>query len=187
MRMDKNKVGMFAFLGSEGVFFIFLIIAYVYLHSTTTQGPNAAQTLNPLTAGIYTLFLLASSLTVWAAGRDMRRSHSFRAGLWLLLSIILGVIFLLGQGSEWARLIRGNVVISTNGFTTGFFTLTGFHGLHVTIGLLALAIVLILAWSGRIRGPGSSALEALSIYWHFVDAVWIVIFATIYLSVVIHV
>ncbi len=180
--MDKNKVGMIAFLSSEAFFFIFLIIAYVYLHGKTTQGPDAQNVLDPLTTGIYTIFLLASSLTVWVAGRNMQRSHRFRTGLWLLLTIILGIIFLLGQSREWSRLIGQNVVISTDGFTTGFFTLTDFHGAHVTIGLLALAIVLVLAWSGRIRGPNSSALETISIYWHFVDAVWIVIFATIYLA-----
>ncbi len=183
--MDKNKVGMIAFLSSEAFFFIFLIVAYVYLHVNTRQGPNAAQVLDPLTTGIYTLFLLASSLTIWVAGRDMQRSRRFRTGLWLLLTIILGIIFLLGQGREWSRLIGQHVVISTDGFTTGFFTLTGFHGAHVTIGLLALAIVLILAWSGRIRGPYSSAFETISIYWHFVDAVWIVIFCTIYLAALI--
>ncbi len=181
--IEKNKLGMALFLASEAMFFILLILAYIVLHGQVGQGPSAAQMLDPLTTGIYSLFLIASSFTVWLAGRSMaRRSRS--AWLWLLVTVVLGIIFLVGQGREWTRLFSRGVLVSTNEFGTTFFTLTGFHGLHVTIGLIALAVLLGLTAGGRLRGPRSAALEAISLYWHFVDGVWIVIFAVVYLTTV---
>jgi heme/copper-type cytochrome/quinol oxidase subunit 3 len=101
--------------------------------------------------------------------------------LWLLVTVVLGAVFLIGQGWEYLRLIGENVTISRNLFGSTFFTLTGFHGLHVFSGLVALAILCGLAAAGWFAGPHSIALETVGWYWHFVDVVWIVIFSIIYL------
>ncbi len=184
--MERNRLGVAVFLLSEVAFFIFLILAYVYLHNRVTQGPTPAQALDPASAAIYTIFLLASSLTVWLAGRSLRR-HRTLAWFWLAATVVLGLIFLIGQGREWRRLYKEHIYVSTNVFGTSFFTLTGFHGLHVLMGLIALTILLGLVGAGRIRGPNSAALESVSIYWHFVDVVWIVIFTVIYVTVALRV
>jgi heme/copper-type cytochrome/quinol oxidase subunit 3 len=192
--MDKNRIGMLAFIGSEATFFILLIIAFIYFRWSAPSaggGANAANTgsalLDPLTTGIYSLFLFASSGTVWLAGRSLKRGRVVAATLWLAATVVLGVIFLIGQGREWARLIAGGTLPSTDEFGTTFFTLTGFHGLHVMVGLLML---LILAGFGLARmlnparrGPAANSLETISLYWHFVDVVWIVIFAIVYLTI----
>ncbi len=95
---------------------------------------------------------------------------------------MLGIIFLFGQGLEWANLIDQGITVSVNTFGTTFFTMAGFHGLHVLIGLIGLAILLGMAARGGFRSQESPAFTALSYYWHFVDAVWVVIFSVVYLT-----
>jgi heme/copper-type cytochrome/quinol oxidase subunit 3 len=179
--MEKTKLGMITFLASEAFFFGALILAYIYYNAGPITGPTAASSLDPLTAGIFTLCLIASSGTFWLAERNMAQRNQSGVRLWLLATVVLGLIFLLGQGREYLHLIGENVTISRNLFGTTFFTLTGFHGLHVFSGLVALAILSGLALAGAFRGPHSIAVETIGIYWHFVDVVWIIIFAIIYL------
>lgn len=105
--------------------------------------------------------------------------------MWLALTIFLGLFFLFGQGTEYLKLYKLNFTISKNVFGSAFFTLTGFHGLHVLIGLIVLSIVLMMQLSGRFRTIENTALSTASIYWHFVDAVWIVVFSVVYLGVLI--
>ena len=131
--------------------------------------------------GIYTICLLASSVTIWWAGHSLKRGNQTMVRLALLATVILGAIFLFGQGQEYARLLGENVTVSRNLFGSTFFTLTGFHGFHGFMGLVAITILFGLAIGGWFRGPHSVALEAISLYWHFVDVIWIVIFATVYL------
>jgi heme/copper-type cytochrome/quinol oxidase subunit 3 len=178
---DRNRLGMLLFIASEAVFFALLISAYVYYQSVTFPGPNASNSLDPGLTAIYTVFLLASSVTAWAAGKSLE--HGSRRGLigWLILTIVLGGIFLFGQGREYLHLLSQNISIDRNLFGTTFFTLTGFHGLHVLVGLIAIAILALLGWRGAFKGPKSGAVEAISMYWHFVDVVWIVLFSLIYL------
>jgi heme/copper-type cytochrome/quinol oxidase subunit 3 len=179
--MNKNKVLVSFFIVSESIFFLMLILAYVNFHRSVTDGPTAASSLNPVKTGIFSLFLLASSLTVWLAGKSLNCKNHFMFRIWLLLTILLGLIFLFGQGLEWIGLIKQNITISRNVFGTTFFTLTGFHGFHVTIGLIMLMIVLGLAIAGDFKGPESTAVESVSLYWHFIDGVWVVVFSVIYL------
>jgi heme/copper-type cytochrome/quinol oxidase subunit 3 len=101
--------------------------------------------------------------------------------VWILATIILGATFIYGQGLEWKGLIDKNITISRNVFGTTFFTLTGFHGFHVCAGLIMLTLLLGLSLAGDFKGPKSDAVECISIYWHFVDGVWIVVFSVIYL------
>ncbi len=178
--VEKNKLGVGLFLLSEANFFLLLIFAYAYYHAFGGgHGPSAASSLNPGRAGTYTVSLLLSSATMWQAGRCLARRRLL--SLWLFATVVLGAVFLLGQAREYAGLIGRNVTISRDLFGTTFFTLTGFHGLHVFVGLCALATLLGLAVGGRLTDRQSVALEAVGMYWHFVDGVWVVIFAVVYL------
>jgi heme/copper-type cytochrome/quinol oxidase subunit 3 len=103
------------------------------------------------------------------------------AAVGLLTTFALGAVFLVGQGLEYAALLRSDVTISRDLFGTTFFTLTGFHGLHVFIGLLMISLLTGITLRGRRGQPRPGAVEAVSIYWHFVDAVWVVIFSVVYL------
>jgi len=178
---DANRFAMALFLISEGAFFAFLIIAYLYFHGVVNAGPNAANSLHPLTTGIYTAFLLASSFTMWRAEKCHSRNQPLRFCLWLLATIGFGVIFMFGQSREYIGLYRGNVTVSRNVFGTSFFTLTGFHGLHVIMGLIALFLLFVVSLFDSLESSGSSAVRTIALYWHFVDWVWLIIFSVVYL------
>ena len=175
------ELGMLAFIGSEAVFFVILIIAYGYYHEAAHTGTVAARVLDPARAGVNTLFLLASSGTMWLAGKSLPRGNTTGLLRWIAATIVLGAVFLFGQAREWAALIGRNVTISRDLFGTTFFTLTGFHGLHVFLGLLLLLMLFGLGLRGQFKAPRSAGLEVVGIYWHFVDAVWIVVYSVIYL------
>jgi heme/copper-type cytochrome/quinol oxidase subunit 3 len=179
--LERNKLGMLLFLGSEVAFFGALILAYVYYYRAYADGPNAVTHLNALLTGIFTICLLLSSLTLWRAQKSAE--HDNRAGLraWLLATFVLGAIFLAGQAWEYALLLREGVTISRNLFATTFFTLTGMHGLHVFSGLVALLILFGLALAGSLTPRRSVAVATVELYWHFVDVVWIIIFGIVYL------
>jgi heme/copper-type cytochrome/quinol oxidase subunit 3 len=179
--IEKNKLGMALFLGSETFFFAVLILAYITYRGSADGGPTAADSLDVASAGIFTIFLLASSVTLWLAERSLARERHAGMRRWLLATVVLGAIFLVGQGWEYARLIEDNVTIGRNLFGSTFFTLTGFHGFHVFSGLVALATLFGLAQAGWFNRPHSVAIETVGWYWHFVDVVWVVIFTIIYL------
>ena len=178
---DKNKMAVGLFILSEAVFFLLLVIAYITYHVGTRSGPTAAQTLDFHAGIFFSLFLFTSSLTMWRADVNVRYKRRSRVALWLALTIILGAVFLFGQLREYNGLLHRDVTISRDLFGTTFFTLTGFHGLHVFTGLILLVIMLSLALFGRRAEPKASAVGAIGYYWHFVDAVWVVIFTVVYL------
>lgn len=179
--MERNKMGMLLFIVSEAVFFILLISTYIFYHREGGEGPTAANSLDLVKTSIFTAALLASSVTMHFAVSSAKARKHRGLGLWLLATIALGTIFLVGQGAEYLGLIRENVTISRNLFGTTFFTLTGFHGLHVFIGLVMLVILLGLALNRRGHPLKAPAVEVISLYWHFVDVVWIAVFSVIYL------
>lgn len=179
--MEKNKLGMILFVLSEAVFFLMLIAAYIFYHRTGGEGPTAANSLDPIKSGLFSVALLSSSVTMWRSNVCARKGDRPGVAIWLAATIGLGTIFLLGQGSEYIHLLGAHVTISKNLFGTTFFTLTGFHGFHVLVGLIMLLIMFAMAWGGNGREPGAPALEVIAIYWHFVDAVWVVIFSIVYL------
>jgi heme/copper-type cytochrome/quinol oxidase subunit 3 len=180
--MEKNKLAMLFFISSEAIFFILLILAYMILHNNVLAGqPTAVSSLDPLKTGFFSLFLFASSFTIWRAEKSLQKGNG-RFSRWLAATILLGIIFLFGQGLEWVNLIGQGITVSVNTFGTTFFTMTGFHGLHVIVGLIGLTILLGMAARGGFRDPESSAFASLSYYWHFVDAVWVVIFGVVYLT-----
>jgi heme/copper-type cytochrome/quinol oxidase subunit 3 len=178
---DSNRFAMALFLISEGSFFAFLIVAYVYFHGAMKSGPNATDSLHPLTTGIYTAFLLGSSFTMRRAEKCHSRDQVFKFTLWLSATIVCGAVFMVGQSREYLGLYRENITVSRNIFGTSFFTLTGFHGLHVLIGWIALLLLLAVSLSGSVKEPGGSAVRTIALYWHFVDWVWVIIFSVVYL------
>jgi cytochrome c oxidase subunit I len=181
---DKSIVAVWSFIASEAGFFLILVIAYVFFSvqgGPAPAGPSAASVLDVQKTGAFTACLLASSFTLWMAERSLERRAEAAAARWLFVTIALGVVFLVGQGSEYVGLFHRGVGVATNLFTTTFFTLTGFHGLHVTGGLFALGIVLALLLAGDFRRRRSSLLRAVGLYWHFVDVVWLVVFSVVYL------
>ena len=180
--MNKNKILMFFFVGSEAFFFLGLIISYVYYSHPGGHISPTAKYLDIEKTSIFTIFLLASSLTIWLAGRNLIKKKTKALTAWLVATIVLGAAFLIGQSIEYAGLFALNVTISKNVFGSSFFTLTGFHGLHVLLGLIMLSILLGMIILGKFKSLESTALESGSIYWHFVDVVWIVVFSVVYIG-----
>src|SRR5262249_40655327 len=133
---DKNKTGMLAFIFSEAGFFMTLLLAYLFFYVHPQPGPTPKELDVPRTL-VFSVCLFASSLTVWRCEVAMGKRQRSRMLGWLALTIVLGGIFLIGQGTEYWKLFQTGVDVSTNLFSTTFFTLTGFHGLHVLLGLIA--------------------------------------------------
>lgn len=175
---SRAVLGMILFVASESIFFLLLLLAYVNFHKST--GAIASSMLDPVKTGLFSLALFASSFTLWLAERS-RKKESASIRVWLFVTIILGAIFLSGQALEYSNLLKHNVTISRDLFGSSFFTLTGFHGFHVLIGLILLAVLLGLALFGRKQEPALPGVQSIAVYWHFVDAVWLVIFSVVYL------
>jgi heme/copper-type cytochrome/quinol oxidase subunit 3 len=173
--MNKHKVLMTFFLASEALFFIALIIAYVYY----THGSSTAKYLDINRTAIFTFALILSSVTMHIAGLELEKGK--RNIGWLVFTIILGIVFLIGQGTEYARLYSLNITLNQNLFGSSFFTLTGFHGLHVLLGLTVLSVMAVMIYSGSFKKVELSAFKSATMYWHFVDGVWIVVFSVVYL------
>lgn len=176
----KTLLATLIFVSSEAIFFACLIAAYVYYATSSPLGPNAQKVLDPLKTGFYTACLLSSSLTVFLAERAQRNR---KPGLsrWLAATMGLGAIFLYGEMHEYHKLLNENVTISRNLFGSTYYTLTGFHALHVTMGLILLGIMLVISLKKKMFKPQQSALECISYYWHFVDVVWVAVFSVVYL------
>lgn len=179
--MGKAELGILAFLGTEAIFFGLLILSYIYFRATDNSAPNA-KVLEPnfFRTLIFSLCLFASSATVVFAERALKRGNRRGLIIWLLVTVLLGAIFLSGQVWEYTDLFKENIYPSRNTFGTSFFTMTGFHGLHVFGGLVMLSILTGLATIGDFKGPHSAAVTCVSWYWHFVDMVWVVIFSLVY-------
>jgi len=178
--VDKNKAGILTFILSEDGFFATLLLAYLYFYAHPQPGPTPRELDVPRTL-IFSVCLFASSLTFWRSEIAMRKRQRGSMLGWLALTVALGGIFLVGQGTEYWKLFQTGVDVSTNLFATTFFTLTGFHGLHVLLGLVALLIFLWLAWRGDFASGGEPAFEAAGYYWHFVDVVWVFVLLTVYI------
>lgn len=175
----RGKVGMACLIFAESAIFTIFVVAYLYYIGKSLSGPTPGEVLE--TPIFYTICLLSSSLTIHFAAKFLRNGkRGVFLGLWFL-TIILGALFLFGTGQEWHRLIHEHgLTISTNLFGTTYYSLVGLHGFHVTAGLLMLVIVLFFGFLGRVGPEQSARVEVLSMYWHFVDAVWVVVFTVVY-------
>jgi heme/copper-type cytochrome/quinol oxidase subunit 3 len=174
---EKSVVAVSAFIVSETAFFVVLILSYVFFNISTKA---AAAALDVKTTGLFTACLLASSLTLHLAERSLARDKGAAFRVWMLATLLLGGIFMGGQANEYRKLLDRGISVDSSLFASTFFTLTGFHGLHVTLGLLALGILAGLGFAGDFRGKPSRALQAVGLYWHFVDVVWVVVFSIVY-------
>jgi heme/copper-type cytochrome/quinol oxidase subunit 3 len=219
MKQSENKTMMQTVVFTETFFFLCLIMSYIYMAYSAGFEPHELNRLDIRTSGIYTAALIASSFTLHLAERGYGRGNTRALKTWLIITLILGAIFLIGQGREYIRLIEQKVTLEGSVFGASFFTLTGFHGFHVFVGLVILSIMLALTFLGDFNpapAPGphagpipapadptgqpdpapagppgqptaptpprhtNGALNAVAIYWHFVDIVWIVVFTVVY-------
>jgi cytochrome c oxidase subunit 3 len=175
----RGQVGMFALIAAESAIFTIFVVAYLFYIGKSLSGPMPSEVLSPPI--LYTICLLSSSLTIHLAARSLRRGAVASFGAWWLLTILLGATFLYGTASEWHRLIyKDGLTITANLFGTTYYSLVGLHGFHVIVGLLALSSVMAFTVFGAVRQEHAERIDVLSLYWHFVDAVWVVVFTAVY-------
>src|SRR6516162_10187453 len=175
----RGKVAMACLIFAESAIFTIFVVAYLFYVGKSLTGPTPREVL--VTPIFYTVCLFSSSLTIHLAGKLLERGkRGAFLTLWLL-TIVLGALFLYGTGQEWHRLIyEHGLTISTNLFGTTYYSLVGLHAFHVTAGLAMLSIVLLLGLVGRVGPERSARIDVLSLYWHFVDTVWVVVFIVVY-------
>jgi cytochrome c oxidase subunit 3/cytochrome o ubiquinol oxidase subunit 3 len=176
---SRGRAGMLALIITESVFFSIFVTAYVFYIGKSLNPPYPRDVLSyPL---FNTICLLSSSVTIALAAHALRRGTIKRFAVLWFVTLALGVEFLIGTGREWHRLIyQVGLTIRTNLFGTTYYSLVGLHALHVTIGAGAIALVMVLTWRGAVTQQHAERIELLSWYWHFVDAVWVVVFLTVY-------
>lgn len=175
---SRRKVAVACLILSETAMFSIFAVAYLFYIGKSLTGPFPADVLE--TPIVSTICLLASSLTIMIAERAFKRESVGGFRLWWAITILLAAIFLASTAAEWKRLIAGHLTISTNLFGTTFYSLVGLHASHVIVGFTLLTLVLILSLKGSIRRADGERIEMLSWYWHFVDAVWVVVFTVVY-------
>ena len=175
----RGKVGMACLIFGESAIFTIFVVAYLFYIGKSLTGPTPREVLE--TPIFYTICLLSSSLTIHFASRFLERGRRGAFLLLWLLTITLGALFLYGTGVEWHRLIyEHGLTISTNLFGTTYYSLVGLHASHVIVGLTMLSIVLLFGLAGRVGPEHAARVNVLSMYWHFVDVVWIVVFTVVY-------
>ena len=175
---SRGRVGMYCLIAAEAAIFTIFVVAYIFYIGKSGSGPKPKDVLHaPI---FFTICLLASSLTIHLAVRKLALGNAGAFARWWLLTIVLGGAFLFGTASEWNHLIHEGLTISTNLFGTTYYSLVGLHAFHVTMGLLALMLVAAFCFAARLRPEHAERLEVLSMYWHFVDAVWVVVFTIVY-------
>ena len=176
----RGRVGMFCLIIAESAMFTIFVVAYIFYIGKSLYGPQPKDVLEfPLFA---TICLLSSSLTIHLAVSALRKSNFGAFKIWWFLTIALGAIFLVETGREWHYLIfEKGLTISTNLFGTTYYSLVGLHAFHVTVGLVGLAIGLLLALFGDVKQEHAERADVFSLYWHFVDVVWIVVFTVVYI------
>src|SRR5438045_1364113 len=175
----RGIVGMACLILAESSIFIIFVVAYIYYIGKSLSGPTPREVLELPILG--TICLLSSSVTVHFAVSGLRRNNVRACTLWLAGTVLLGAMFLMTTAQEWYHLIHDfGLTIRTNLFGTTFYSLVGLHASHVAVGLIMLTVALALLLSGRVQEKHAERLEVLSLYWHFVDGVWVVVFLVVY-------
>jgi cytochrome c oxidase subunit 3/cytochrome o ubiquinol oxidase subunit 3 len=177
---SRGTVGMACLILAESAVFIIFVVAYIFYLGKSISGPSPRDVLElPIPS---TICLLSSSLTVYFSVAALRKNQVRLCSLWLAATVLLGGVFLASTAREWYQLIyKDGLTIRTNLFGTTFYSLVGLHATHVIVGLLMLTLALAFGLLGRMRERHAERLEILSLYWHFVDAVWVVVFTVVYL------
>ncbi len=179
--VDNRKLAIWTFIASEVMFFTGLIVTYMVMRGRSTTGPYPAEVLSVPLVAINTFVLLGSSFTMVTALSAIERGDTRGLRRWLSATAVLGLLFLSGQAFEFISLAREGASLSSNLFGATFFTLTGFHGMHVLVGVIWIMFVLARAFRGGVTQDNHLAVELVGLYWHFVDIVWIIIFTIVYL------
>jgi cytochrome c oxidase subunit 3/cytochrome o ubiquinol oxidase subunit 3 len=175
---SAGRVGMFGLIAAESAIFVIVIVAYAFYIGKTTSGPTPSILSAPI---FISICLLSSSATMELAIRGLRRGNARAFTAWWLVTFALGAIFLAGTGIEWRHLIVDEgLTIHTNLFGTTYYSLVGLHAFHVTVGLILIATVGVFGALNKVTREHTSKVEVLSLYWHFVDSVWVVVFTLVY-------
>lgn len=176
---SRGIVGMACLIVAEAAIFLIFIVAYIYYLGKSVTGPTPHDVLDlPIFTSVC---LLSSSLTVHLAVSALHHGKRSLCSLWLAATVLLGGIFLAGTAHEWYQLIyRDGLTIRTNLFGTTFYSLVGLHATHVVVGLIMLLLALFFSLTGSMTSKDTGRLEVLSLYWHFVDTVWVVVFTVVY-------
>lgn len=177
---SRGVVGIACLIAAESAVFIIFVVAYIFYLGKSISGPSPRDVLEIPIVG--TICLLSSSLTVYLAVGALKMNKVRLCAVWLAVTVLLGSIFLAGTAREWYQLIyKDGLTIRTNLFGTTFYSLVGLHATHVVVGLIMLTLALVFALFGRVRETHAERLDVLSLYWHFVDAVWVVVFTVVYI------
>jgi cytochrome c oxidase subunit 3 len=176
---NRGTVGMVCLIVAEAAIFMIFFVSYIFYLGKSLTGPYPAQVLElPIFS---TICLLSSSFTVHFAVSSLRRNKRRNCTIGLAATVLLGSLFLLETAHEWYHLIHDDgLTIRTNLFGTTFYSLVGLHATHVLVGLIMLSIALGSSLGGRMKEAHSERLEVLSLYWHFVDAIWVAVFLVVY-------
>ena len=181
--LPNRKLLMWAFIGSECMLFGSLIITYLVYRGRSLVGPYPEDLLNIPFITVTTFVLLMSSLMMVLALAAVQRNDMRQGKLWILMTALLGLVFLAGQVYEFTHFVHEGLGLTTNLFGASFFLLTGTHGAHVAVGVIWLLTLFVMALRGRLSSADAETVEITGLYWHFVDVVWIVLFTVIYLLV----
>jgi len=178
--ISNTKLGMWLFLASECLLFGGLITTYL-LYKNPLEGPTPHEIYDIPFTSTSSFVLLMSSLTMVLAVSAIERAEHQRMRVWLTATALLGGTFIAGQIYEFTVFVREGLGFTTSRFSSAFYTLTGFHGVHVTVGIIMLVSLIVLSLRGKLPEHRSETVEIVGLYWHFVDVVWVVIFAIVYL------
>ena len=179
--LDNRKLLMWLFLASDCLFFGSFIAAYLLYRGRSVVGPYPEDLFDIPFTSVSAFILLMSSVTMVLALAAIQRGNVRNMRIWLFTTAMLGTLFIAGQVFEFTEFNHEGLSLSTNLFGTTFFVLTGFHGAHVTVGVLILMSLFVVSMRGGIQQKDSLVVELAGLYWHFVDIVWIVIFTLVYL------
>jgi len=179
--LSNNKLAMWLFLGSECLLFGGLISTYMLYRGRVSDGPHPSAIYDIPFTSVSSFVLLMSSLTMVLAVTAAQRNDDSKTNLWLTVTELLGATFIGGQVYEFTAFYREGLGFTTSLFGSSFYTLTGFHGVHVSVGVILLLSTMGIIKKNRITGNKAEVVEMVGLYWHFVDIVWIVIFTLIYL------
>jgi len=176
---SRGRVAMFSLIIGESAIFTIFVVAYVYYIGRSTYGPTP-QILD--VPWFNTVCLLSSSVSIVFAERAIERGRIRNFAAWWALTMLLGMVFLSGTAIEWKRLIYvDGLSIRTNLFGTTFYSLVGLHATHVIVGLIGLSIIMAFTLAGRVEERHAERIQVFALYWHFVDAVWVVVFTVVYI------
>jgi cytochrome c oxidase subunit 3/cytochrome o ubiquinol oxidase subunit 3 len=179
--LSNPKLGMWVYLGSDCLLFGTLISTYLLLRHRSVVPPYPQDVFDIPFTSVSSFVLLMSSLTMALAVAAINRGDIHRNRAWLATTAMLGAIFIGGQVYEFTTFYREGLGYTTNIFGSAFYTLTGFHGVHVSVGIVMLLTLLVMSLRGNLGHERAETVEIIGLYWHFVDIVWIVIFTVVYL------